>query len=137
MANQFIAGRFDAMIVLDSEAIEKAMKDINFTDYSYANYRYVPKSATTMACRRKAFGLGKTQYSLAGLTEIGAGETNLQEVQRSPTCRVTERVDPVQVSGGFCPRSSSDRLQRAPAMFLTDGVAPSPFPVTPESNPFR
>ena len=64
MANQFIAGRFDAMIVLDPEAIEKAMKDINFTDYSYANYRYVPKSATTMACRRKAFGLGSIKDSI-------------------------------------------------------------------------
>jgi len=31
------------MIVLDPEAIEKALKDINFTDYSYANYRYVQK----------------------------------------------------------------------------------------------
>jgi polar amino acid transport system substrate-binding protein len=64
MANQFIAGRFDAMIVLDPEAIEKAMKDINFTDYSYANYRYVQKSATTMACRRKAFGWGSIKDSI-------------------------------------------------------------------------
>jgi polar amino acid transport system substrate-binding protein len=73
MANQFIAGRFDAMIVLDPEAIEKAMKDINFTDYSYANYRYVPKSATTMACRRKAFGLGSKRLNTALLDLLKSG----------------------------------------------------------------
>lgn len=40
MSRMFAAGRFDTMIVLDKGAIEKAMRDINFTDYSYANYRY-------------------------------------------------------------------------------------------------
>jgi polar amino acid transport system substrate-binding protein len=40
MSRMFAAGRFDTMIILDKGAIEKAMRNINFTDYSYANYRY-------------------------------------------------------------------------------------------------
>ena len=54
MANQFVAGRFDAMIVLDSEAIEKALKDINFTDYSYAYYRYVQKIGNYYGMSKKS-----------------------------------------------------------------------------------
>jgi polar amino acid transport system substrate-binding protein len=43
MAKMFAANRFDTMIILDVPAIEKALKDIGFSDYAYADYRYVQK----------------------------------------------------------------------------------------------
>jgi polar amino acid transport system substrate-binding protein len=41
MAKMFAASRFDTMIVLDVPAIEKALHVIGFTDYAYAEYKYV------------------------------------------------------------------------------------------------
>lgn len=38
LARMFIAGRFDAMIVLDKEPIEKTLKELQFADYAYARY---------------------------------------------------------------------------------------------------
>ena len=70
MANQFVAGRFDAMIVLDTEAIEKAMKDINFTDYSYANYRYVQKIGNYYGMSKKSPRIGEYKRLNAALLEL-------------------------------------------------------------------
>jgi len=70
MANQFVAGRFDAMIVLDAEAIEKALKDINFTDYAYANYRYVQKIGNY-------YGMSKKSPRIAEYKTLNAALLNL------------------------------------------------------------
>ena len=43
MANMFKIERFDTMIILDKTSIEKALAEIGFIDYSYANYKYVQK----------------------------------------------------------------------------------------------
>jgi polar amino acid transport system substrate-binding protein len=70
MANQFIAGRFDAMIVLDPEAIEKAMKDINFANYSYANYRYVQKIGNYYGMSKKSPRIAEYKRLNAALLDL-------------------------------------------------------------------
>ncbi len=40
MAKMFIYNRFDTMIVLDKSAIESELNNLNFSDFSYANYKY-------------------------------------------------------------------------------------------------
>lgn len=54
MAKMFAANRFDTMIILDVSAIEEALKDINFSDYSYANYRYVQKIGNYYGMSKKS-----------------------------------------------------------------------------------
>ena len=58
MAEMFVAERFDTMIVLDVEAIEKALKEINFSDYAYANYRYVQKIGNYYGMSKKSPHIG-------------------------------------------------------------------------------
>jgi len=70
MAKQFVAGRFDAMIVLDLEAIEKALKDINFTDYSYANYRYVQKIGNYYGMSKKSPRIAEYKGLNAALLDL-------------------------------------------------------------------
>ncbi|KPA13438.1 amino acid ABC transporter substrate-binding protein [Candidatus Magnetomorum sp. HK-1] len=41
MSMMFAAKRFDAMIILDISAFEKALKKIGFNDYTYADYKHV------------------------------------------------------------------------------------------------
>ncbi|EDQ01277.1 hypothetical protein KT99_17316 [Shewanella benthica KT99] len=40
MSSMFAAHRFDVMVVLDKDSIESAFKQINFTDFAYADYRH-------------------------------------------------------------------------------------------------
>ncbi|AQS39248.1 amino acid ABC transporter substrate-binding protein, PAAT family [Shewanella psychrophila] len=40
MSSMFAAHRFDVMIVLDKDSIESAFKQIHFTDYAYADYKF-------------------------------------------------------------------------------------------------
>ena len=40
LARMFSGGRFDAIAVLDKAAIEKVFKDIGYTDFAYAKYRF-------------------------------------------------------------------------------------------------
>lgn len=43
MAKMFIADRFDTMAVLDVMAIEKALANLNYTNYGFAEYFYAQK----------------------------------------------------------------------------------------------
>lgn len=54
MARMFAANRFDTMIVLDIPAIEKALRDIGFRDYAYADYKYVQKIGNYYGMSKKS-----------------------------------------------------------------------------------
>jgi polar amino acid transport system substrate-binding protein len=54
MSMMFAANRFDAMIILDMSAFEKALKDIKFDNYSLANYKYVQVIANQYAMSKKS-----------------------------------------------------------------------------------
>jgi len=41
MAQMFIHGRFDTMVILDQSAIEIALEKLGHSEYSYAHYRYL------------------------------------------------------------------------------------------------
>ncbi len=74
MAKMFAANRFDTMIILDVSAIEEALKDINFSDYSYANYRYVQKIGNYYGMSKKSPRIGlyeKLNAALLGLARSG------------------------------------------------------------------
>ena len=58
------------MIILDVKAIEKALKDINFTDYSYANYRYVQKIGNYYGMSKKSPQIGQYENINAALLEL-------------------------------------------------------------------
>ena len=74
MAKMFAANRFDTMIILYVSAIEEALKDINFSDYSYANYRYVQKIGNYYGMSKKSPRIGlyeKLNAALLGLARSG------------------------------------------------------------------
>jgi polar amino acid transport system substrate-binding protein len=54
MSRMFVAGRFEAMIVLDKDSIERAFKEINFNDYTYANYRHIQKIGNYYGMSKKS-----------------------------------------------------------------------------------
>jgi polar amino acid transport system substrate-binding protein len=54
MSMMFAANRFDAMIILDMPAFEKALKDIGFDNYSLANYKYVQVISNQYAMSKKS-----------------------------------------------------------------------------------
>jgi len=54
MSMMFAANRFDAMIILDMPAFEKALKDIGFDNYSLANYNHVQVIANQYAMSKKS-----------------------------------------------------------------------------------
>jgi len=54
MSMMFAASRFDAMIILDMPAFEKALKDIGFDNYSLANYKYVQVISNQYAMSKKS-----------------------------------------------------------------------------------
>ncbi len=70
MSKMFAAGRFDTMIVLDTRAIEKALSDINFTDYAYAHYRYVQKIGNYYGMSKKSPNIGIYQKINRALQEL-------------------------------------------------------------------
>ena len=84
MANQFVAGRFDAMIVLDPEAIEKALKDINFADYSFANYRYIQKIGNYYGMSKKSPRIGEYKRLNAALLDLVKSE-RIKQIYRKYT----------------------------------------------------
>ena len=58
MAKMFAANRFDTMIILDVPAIIKALRDIGFGDYAFANYRYVQKIGNYYGMSKKSRHIG-------------------------------------------------------------------------------
>jgi len=54
MSMMFAANRFDAMIILDMPAFEKALKDIEFDNYVLANYKYVQVISNQYAMSKKS-----------------------------------------------------------------------------------
>jgi len=58
MAKMFAANRFETMIILDMPAIQKALRDIDFSDYDYANYRYVQKIGNYYGMSKKSRHIG-------------------------------------------------------------------------------
>jgi len=54
MAKMFSAGRFDTMAVLDVASIERALKNNNISNYSYANYRYEQKIGNYYGMSKKS-----------------------------------------------------------------------------------
>ncbi len=70
MAKMFVAKRFDTMIILDLKSIEKALKDINFTNYSYANYKYLPKIGNYYGMSKKSPKIGQYKILNAALLEL-------------------------------------------------------------------
>ncbi|MFC2140432.1 substrate-binding periplasmic protein [Candidatus Auribacterota bacterium] len=54
MAKMFVRSRFDTMIILDKKAIELALANIGFTDYSYANYKYIQKIGNYYGMSKKS-----------------------------------------------------------------------------------
>jgi polar amino acid transport system substrate-binding protein len=58
MVKMFAANRFDAMIILDVPAVEKALKDIGFSDYAYADYRYVQEIGNYYGMSKKSRYIG-------------------------------------------------------------------------------
>jgi polar amino acid transport system substrate-binding protein len=58
------------MIVLDPKAIEKALNEINFTDYAYANYRYVQKIGNYYGMSKKSPRIGEYERLNAALLEL-------------------------------------------------------------------
>jgi polar amino acid transport system substrate-binding protein len=54
MVRMFALGRFDAMIVLDKDAVELELKNHQLTDYSYANYKYTQKIANYYGMSKKS-----------------------------------------------------------------------------------
>ncbi len=70
MAKMFAANRFDAMIILDVSAIEKALEYINYSDYSYANYRYVQKIGNYYGMSKKSPRIGLYDKLNAALLEL-------------------------------------------------------------------
>jgi len=70
MANQFIARRFDAMIVLDSEAIEKAMKDINFTRLLLRELSVCPKIGNYYGMSKKSLRIGEYKRLNTALLDL-------------------------------------------------------------------
>ena len=73
MSRMFIAGRFEAMIVLDVPSIERALKKNNFSNYSYAKYRYVQKISNYYGMSKKS--PYKDQYDKLNQTLIKMVET--------------------------------------------------------------
>jgi len=54
MSMMFAAKRFDAMIILDMPAFEKALKDIGFDNYALANYKHVQVISNQYAMSKKS-----------------------------------------------------------------------------------
>jgi polar amino acid transport system substrate-binding protein len=54
MSMMFAANRFDAMIILDMQAFEKALKDIGFDNYALANYKHVQVISNQYAMSKKS-----------------------------------------------------------------------------------
>lgn len=54
MAKMFAADRFDTMIILDIPAIEKALRDVGFRDYAYADYKHVQKIGNYYGMSKKS-----------------------------------------------------------------------------------
>lgn len=54
MAKMFAANRFDTMVILDVPAIEKALRDIGFSDYAYANYKHIQKIGNHYGMSKKS-----------------------------------------------------------------------------------
>jgi polar amino acid transport system substrate-binding protein len=52
------------------KSIEKALKDINFTDYSYANYKYVQKIGNYYGMSKKSPKIGQYKILNAALLEL-------------------------------------------------------------------
>ena len=54
MSKMFAANRLDTMIILDKAAIETAFEKIGFTNYSYANYKYVQRIGNYYGLSKKS-----------------------------------------------------------------------------------
>lgn len=54
LARMFVANRFQTMAVLDKQSIEREFKKIGFTDYSYANYKFVQKIGNYYGMSKKS-----------------------------------------------------------------------------------
>ncbi|ETR72032.1 MAG: extracellular solute-binding protein [Candidatus Magnetoglobus multicellularis str. Araruama] len=54
MSMMFAAKRFDAMIILDIPAFEKALKNIGFDNYAYAEYKHVQVISNQYAMSKKS-----------------------------------------------------------------------------------
>lgn len=72
MVKMFAANRFDTMIVLDVAAIEKALRDIGFYDFDYANYRYVQKIGNY-------YGMSKKSKHIDVYPDLNSGILDLVE----------------------------------------------------------
>lgn len=83
MSSMFAANRFDAMIVLDKQSIEIAMKQINFTDYAYADYAYEQQLGIF-------YGLSKQTHDQSGKQEQLHQNLNKVLHQMTDTGRVNE-----------------------------------------------
>lgn len=70
MAKMFAANRFDTMIILDVPAIEKALRDISYQDYAYADYRYVQKIGNYYGMSKKSQHIGIYPDLNAALLEM-------------------------------------------------------------------
>lgn len=72
MVRMFAANRFDTMIVLDVAATEKALRDIGFYDFDYANYRYVQKIGNY-------YGMSKKSKNIDIYSDLNSGILDLVE----------------------------------------------------------
>ena len=58
MSMMFAANRFDAMIILDRPAFEKALKNISFDQYAFADYKHTQVIANQYAMSKKSPKIG-------------------------------------------------------------------------------
>ncbi len=56
MVRMFKRGRFEAMAVLDREALEEALLKHNITDYAYADYKHIQKNGNYYGMPKKYAG---------------------------------------------------------------------------------
>ena len=54
MSKMFAANRFETMIILDKASIEKALEEIGFSNYAYADYKYVQKMGNYYGMSKKS-----------------------------------------------------------------------------------
>jgi len=93
MSLMFAANRFDAMIVLDIPSFQKALKTIGFTNYSYAEYKYVQVISNQYAMSKKSSKIilfDKLNQAFKTLVDRGKIKEVYQKYQLQPLLTETE-----------------------------------------------
>lgn len=70
MAEMIVKNRFSVMIILDTDAIESALAKLDYSNYAYANYKYVQKIGNYYGMSKKSINTDKFKLLNSAIKEM-------------------------------------------------------------------